>query len=146
MSVDRTHRMAALVLLVLAACGAAQAQQRSVWDAVFTAEQSSRGRVQYDAHCAICHGATLSGSDTAPELSGGLFLANWSELSAGDLFKRIRMTMPANDPGSLGDAVVVDVMAYLFLSNKFPPGGAELPRDVQSLQQIRISAAARVTR
>jgi len=142
MTVDRIHRIAAVVLLGLAASGAAQALQRSVWDGVFTAGQSIRGRVQYDAHCAICHGATLSGSDTAPELSGGLFVANWSELSAGDLFKRIRTTMPANDPGSLGDAAVADVMAYLFMMNKFPAGGAELPRDVQLLEQIRISAAA----
>jgi S-disulfanyl-L-cysteine oxidoreductase SoxD len=134
--------IAALVVLGLAAGGAAHAQQHSVWDGVFTAEQSSRGKVQYDAHCTVCHDATLGGSDSAPALSGALFVANWSGLSAGDLFKRIRTTMPANDPGSLGDAAVADLMAYVFMMNKFPAGSVELPRDVQILQQIGIAAAA----
>jgi mono/diheme cytochrome c family protein len=134
-------RIAALVVMGFAASSAAQAQQRSVWDGVFTAQQGGRGKLQYDAHCAVCHDATLGGSDSAPALSGGLFVANWSGLSAGDLFKRIRTSMPANDPGSLGDAVVADVMAYLFMMNKFPAGSVELPRDAQILQQIGITAA-----
>jgi S-disulfanyl-L-cysteine oxidoreductase SoxD len=142
MTMRRNDRMAALVLLGLVAGSGAQAQQRSVWDGVFTAEQSARGKVQYDAHCAVCHGATLNGTDTAPALSGSLFVANWSELSAGDLFKRVRTTMPANDPGSLGNAVVADLIAYLFLMNKFPAGSSELSSDTQTLQQIGITRAA----
>jgi S-disulfanyl-L-cysteine oxidoreductase SoxD len=136
------NRMVALIFVWLAAAGAAQAQQRSVWAGVFTVEQSARGKIQYDAHCAVCHGTTLSGTDTAPQLSGGLFVANWDGLSAGDLFNRVHTTMPANDPGSLSDAVVTDLIAYLFMMNKFPAGSTELPRDVQTLQQIAISVAA----
>jgi len=33
-----------------------------------------------------------------PPLSGAQFLANWNGLTVGDLFERIRKSMPANDP------------------------------------------------
>jgi mono/diheme cytochrome c family protein len=132
----------ALVLMALAPGNAAQAQHRSLRDGVFTAAQSNRGKAQYETHCAACHGAALEGSDTAPELSGSVFLGNWGGLSAAELFTRIRTTMPANEPGSLGDAAVADVMAYLFTVNKFPAGGTELPRDAQALQQIGIAGTS----
>jgi mono/diheme cytochrome c family protein len=137
-------RVAALIGLGLAAVGSAQGvPQSSVWQGVYTAQQSSRGKAQYDAHCVLCHGATLNGSDAGPELSGGTFVATWDGLSAGDLFTRIRTTMPANAPGSLSDPVVADIMAYLLMMNQFPAGGTELPKDAQALKQIGISRAAR---
>jgi S-disulfanyl-L-cysteine oxidoreductase SoxD len=141
----RLHtRISAVIGLGLAAVSSAQGgSQSSVWQGVFTVEQSSRGKAQYDAHCALCHGATLDGSDTVPVLSGGMFVANWDGLSAADLFARIRTTMPANDPGSLSDAVVADVMAYLFAMNRFPAGSTELPKEAQALKQIGISKSAR---
>ena len=143
-SMQLERRLVVLVLLSLAAIGAVRADpQSSVWQGVYTTEQSNRGKAQYDIHCAMCHGATLNGSDTAPELSGGNFVANWDGLSVEDLFTRIRTTMPANDPRSLSDKVVTDVVAYLFSVNQFPTGGMELPKDPQALKQIEITRSAR---
>jgi mono/diheme cytochrome c family protein len=135
--------MMTLVVLGLATAAAAQGgPPSSVWQGVYTGEQSNRGKAQYDTHCALCHGATLNGSDAAPELNGGTFLANWDGLSVGDLFTRIRTTMPANDPGSLSDSAVTDVTAYLLEVNQLPPGSTELPKDPRALKEIGITKAA----
>jgi S-disulfanyl-L-cysteine oxidoreductase SoxD len=137
-----TVTIAALLVLGFVASSVADTPQRSVLDGVFTAEQSTHGKAQYAARCALCHGATLSGTDSVPPLTGSLFLANWSGLSAGDLFQRIRTTMPANDPGSLDDATVIDLIAFVLSMNQFPAGSAKLPRDLRLLQQIGIITPA----
>jgi mono/diheme cytochrome c family protein len=113
---------------------------RSVWDGVFTEEQSKRGEGLYNQHCASCHGDTLTGGEMAPPLVGGEFLSNWNGLTVGDLFERIRITMPLSKPGKLSREVNSDITAYMFNANKFPPGQTELPRDTQMLKQIRIEA------
>lgn len=115
---------------------------RSVWNGVYTDAQSKRGKVEYDAVCAECHGPTLTGGDNVPDLSGDAFLANWDGLSAQDLFNRIRTTMPASKPGTLSDAVTVEVMAYMFQVNRFPAGDTELPKDPGILKEIAITKTA----
>jgi hypothetical protein len=82
----------------------------------------------------------LTGADEVPPLAGGQFLANWNGLSVGDLFERIRKTMPLNDPGKLTARQNADVLAYLFDFNMFPAGKAELPSQAEVLKQIRIEA------
>ena len=114
---------------------------RSIWDGVFTEEQSKRGEPLYNQHCASCHGDTLTGGEMAPPLVGGEFLSNWNGLTVGDLFERIRITMPLSKPGKLSREVNADITAYMFNANKFPTGQTELSRDTQILKQIRIDAA-----
>ena len=50
---------------------AQQAESRSVWDGVYTEEQARRGAALYGQECASCHGATLTGGESAPPLVGG---------------------------------------------------------------------------
>ena len=76
---------------------------------VFTADQAAQGKALFEAKCAMCHGAELSGAEMAPPLAGAVFLGNWAGQSVGDLFTRIHTTMPANDPGSLSNAEVAQV-------------------------------------
>ncbi len=80
------------------------------------------------------------GSDMTPPLVGGDFLSNWTDSSLGDLFERIRKTMPLNKPGTVPRDEIFDILAYILSANKFPVGDAELPRDPQLLKQIRIQA------
>src|SRR5207245_855868 len=94
-------------------------ESRSVWDGVYTEEQAERGHSVYHQQCELCHGDTLLGGDEVPPLSGAQFLANWNGLTVGDLFERIRKSMPANDPGRLTSQQNADVLAYLSASTCF---------------------------
>lgn len=113
---------------------------RSVWDGVYTSEQAKRGQELYVQHCATCHGETLEGVEMAPALAGGDFLDKWAGQTLGDLFERIRVTMPRDKPGKLSRDINADITAYMLNVNAFPAGQTELPRDTPSLKQIRIDA------
>jgi quinoprotein glucose dehydrogenase len=82
----------------------------------------------------------MTGEDEAPPLVGGEFMSNWNGLTVGDLFDRIRTTMPANHPGSLTRRQNADVLADILSANQFPPGNAELDNRSEVLKQIQISA------
>jgi mono/diheme cytochrome c family protein len=112
----------------------------SVWDGVYTEEQAGRGQALYGKECASCHGASLSGGETAPPLTGSGFMANWSGLSVGDLFERIRVSMPEGRPGTLSRQQNADILAYILSVNQFPAGKVELQKDTDRLKQIRFLA------
>jgi len=122
--------------------GALRAQEpapseRSVWDGVYTEEQAKRGEALYEKRCSACHGDKLAGRESAPPLTGGAFLSNWNGLSLGDLFERIRKTMPQTSPGKLTRQQNADVLAYVLSFNKFPAGKTELYRQAEMLREIR---------
>ncbi len=110
---------------------------RSVWDGVYTAEQAKRGEALYGEHCAACHGGTLLGAEAAPPLTGFDFGTNWSGLTLGDLYERIRTSMPAEDPGKVSAQQKVDIIAHMLRVGGFPASMTELPRDAQVLMQIK---------
>jgi mono/diheme cytochrome c family protein len=109
---------------------------RSVWEGVYTEEQAKRGETLYGKECASCHADTLQGGGGATPLTGGAFLSNWNGLTLGDLFERIRKTMPQGSIGKLTKQQDADVLAYVLSFNKFPAGKTELPRQVEFLKLI----------
>ena len=126
--------------------GALRAQEpprseRSVWDGVYTEEQAKRGEEVYEKQCSACHGDKLAGRESAPPLTGGAFFSNWNGLTLGDLFERIRKTMPQNAPGKLSRQQNADILAYMLSFNKFPPGKTELYRQTEMLKEIRFESA-----
>lgn len=52
-----------------------RAESRSVWDGVYTEEQAKRGETVYGKECSSCHGDLLTGGESAPALTGGVFQA-----------------------------------------------------------------------
>jgi len=82
----------------------------------------------------------LDGMDMAPGLTGSGFISNWNGLTVGDLFERIRLTMPQDDPGRLSRQQDADIVAYVLNVNKYPQGKAELPLESEMLKQIRFDA------
>jgi len=110
----------------------------SVWDGVYNEDQSKRGKALYAKECANCHGEELSGGEEAPPLAGEAFLSNWNGLTVGDLFDRIRKSMPLIKPGSLSRQQNADVLAFMLAVNHFPPGKTELSQQTEVLKQIRI--------
>jgi S-disulfanyl-L-cysteine oxidoreductase SoxD len=129
----------ALVLLLAAICICAQ-PSRSVWDGVYTTEQAKRGATLYANQCASCHGTALNGGESAPPLTGGEFFSNWNGLTVGDLFERIRVSMPADNPGKLTREQDADILAFMLSMNQFPEGKAELEHRTEVLKQIRFEA------
>ena len=120
---------------------APETSSRSVWDGVYTEEQAKRGETIYGKECAACHGAMLTGGESAPPLTGGAFMANWNGLTAGDLFDRIRKTMPQTSPGRLTRQQNADILAFMFSINKFPAGKTELYKQSEMLKEIRFESA-----
>ena len=115
----------------------AQPPTRSVWDGVYSDEQATRGKGLYAEQCASCHGSEMTGGEMAPPLAGGEFMAGWDGLTVGDLFERIRISMPQNAPGSLSGQQNADILSFVFSANKFPAGTTELPKEAGILKQIK---------
>ena len=113
---------------------------RSVWDGVYTEEQAKQGQGLYNEKCSSCHGDTLMGGESAPALAGGEFLSNWNGLTVGDLFERIRTTMPQNRPGSVARPANAQILAYMLSANQFPAGKTELSQQTEVLKEIKIDA------
>lgn len=126
--------------LVLAGAALAQDAGKSVWQGVFTAEQASRGEGIYSQRCGACHGAALNGTGEAPPLIGGEFVSHWDTMTVGDLYDRVRTTMPQNDPQSMTREEYADVLAFLLKTNGFPAGGQPLDRRSEVLATIGITA------
>jgi mono/diheme cytochrome c family protein len=123
----------------------AEAQQNSttaqtVWDGVYTADQSQRGEKVAAAACASCHGDKMVGSDVGPALLGEGFVSNWSGSTARDLFEKIQQTMPADGPGTLKPQQYADLLAYIFQINSFPAGSVEIAADPTALKLVTIKA------
>jgi cytochrome c len=116
------------------------AESRTVWDGVYTEDQAKRGEPIYRKECAACHGDMLTGGESAPPLTGGAFLANWNGLTMGDLFDRIRKTMPQNALGRLTRQQDADILAFMLSVNKFPAGKTELYRQLEMLKEIQFEA------
>ena len=141
-----TFKLAAVALLPMAAVLMlnasvhAQPPSKSIWDGIYTEEQATRGKDLYSQECASCHGGELTGGEMAPPLAGGEFLAGWDGLTVGDLFERIRISMPQNNPGSLSGQQNADILAYLLSMNQFPAGETELDRQTEALKQIQFDA------
>jgi mono/diheme cytochrome c family protein len=125
-------------------CGAVRASQAStaktVWDGVYTEEQAKRGDTVYRTNCATCHGTSLEGGEMAGGLVTPTFLSNWNGTDLGQLFDRIKKTMPDDKPGILTRAETADVLAFVLSSNKFPAGKTELPQQTEVLAQIKLVA------
>lgn len=134
----RTHvtmAAAAIALMLAATPGVAQqdAEERSVLEGVYTAEQASRGEDIYNQECALCHGPN--------EFANPGFIRSWNNRTVDNLFTLISSTMPQDGPGRLADDEYIAVISYFFKINGIPDGEEELPTDDEALQRIRIEQA-----
>lgn len=122
----------------LGAQAAAAPAARTVWDGVYTDAQAERGAAVYKSACSECHGADLAGDGFAPALTGSEFAGNWNELSVGDLFERIRISMPPTGPSTVTPAQKADIVAHMMKFNKYPAGTTELESKTDVLKLIKI--------
>ena len=98
-------------------------------DGIHTTEQAENGRAVYTRSCAICHRTDLQGNFESPPLAGPNFLNFWGDRTPQELVERIRVTMPPDRPGRLGDETYLDIAAYLLQANGAPAGDRALTAD-----------------
>ncbi len=123
----RLTATAALLHAIALATVAAQAPSRTVWDGAFTADQAERGKAQYSASCARCHGGSLEGG-MGRSLVGTTFLNKWREQSVAELLDYVSKNMPMGQTSTvtLSPPVYADIVAFLLRSNDLPAGSTEL--------------------
>jgi alcohol dehydrogenase (cytochrome c) len=115
--------------------------------APYTAAQAEAGRAAYQANCASCHAADLSGRNDASQLAGSLFMGSWGGRTTGDLVGFISGSMPPGNPGGLGEATYLNIAAFILDSNGARPGAQPLTTaakvDIRSIAtgQLRAQAA-----
>jgi mono/diheme cytochrome c family protein len=129
--------LAAIGVSVCVSASLADAPARSQWDGVYAAAQAHRGESLYAEYCVICHGQDLLGGEMAPPLIGGQFQSNWNQQTLGDLFERIRVSMPLNAPGTLSRQQSADILSFLLSKDGYPAGQSELPAQTESLQATK---------
>jgi S-disulfanyl-L-cysteine oxidoreductase SoxD len=120
---------------------AAQSASRSVKDGVYAKAQADAGKTAYTEQCQTCHGTMASTTpDMAPLLNDWVFQEKWKSKSVGDLFERIRTTMPQNKENTLSPQRTAEIVAYILNANQMPAGATPLPTELDALGQILLDA------
>ena len=95
------------------------------------------------AACAGARAAVTPVTAAAAPVAGsaqGEFTSNWNDLSLGDLFERMRISMPQNAPGSLSRQDNADILSYILNKGNYPAGKAELPTQTEVLNGVKFVA------
>ena len=116
-------------------------QQGAGGGGAYTQAQAEAGRTAYDVNCAGCHGPDLQGGSDAPALTGINFNNAWGSRPVNQLFTHIMQTMPPGSPGSLGEEMTLNVVAYLLQRMGGAPGNQALTRE--TTRTLGQSAATR---
>ena len=129
----------AVALLVAIVVAIPTAQQQPT--GAYTQRQADAGRTAYEVSCAGCHGPDLTGSSDAPALIGPNFTGAWGGRPINDLFRHVMETMPPQAPGSLGEEVTLNVIAYLIQRAGGAPGSQDLT--IKTAMTVNAAAASR---
>ena len=124
----KVRAVVAAAALTAAAVGVYAQEKKSVWDGVYSEEQATRGKDEYEYNCGNCHIHDLSGDSIkdVPALAGPDFMAKWSGKSLKELLDYIATNMPQDSRGTLGGKTYADITAYVLKVNTFPAGAEAL--------------------
>ncbi len=118
----------------------AAAAESSTWSGVYTEDQAKTGALTYAKACSECHLEDLAGDGFAPALKGPEFMNNWNALTVGDLFERIRVSMPPGNPSSVSSKEKAEIVAHILKNAGFPAGTTELASQTEMLKAIKFEA------
>lgn len=102
----------------------------TVLDGVFTAAQAEAGEATFLRRCAGCHAPGFFQAET--------FVKAWAGRPVRSLYRRIRQTMPEDNPGGLKPREYASVIAWILDLNAYPAGERELPSDEEELRRILV--------
>jgi S-disulfanyl-L-cysteine oxidoreductase SoxD len=112
----------------------------STWSGIYTEDQAKSGATAYAKHCSECHLEDMAGDGFAPPLRGPEFMNNWNSLTVGDLFERIRISMPPDNPNAVSGEEKARIVAHILQSAGFPAGKTELASSTEQLKSIKFEA------
>ena len=115
-------------------------QGTTTWSGVYTEAQAKSGAQMYVKNCSECHLEDMAGDGFAPPLKGPEFMNNWNSLSVGDLFERIRVSMPPSNPTSVSAKEKAEIVAHILKNAGFPAGKTELGSTTDALKGIKFEA------
>jgi alcohol dehydrogenase (cytochrome c) len=131
---------AAVLAFGIVTFAAGQQPQNAVGS--YTAVQANAGSEAFQAKCASCHGADLRGGE-GPALAGDNFMKVWRTRTTNDLFAVTHNTMPLDNPGTLGDEAVSNIVAFILRANGAPAGTqAFTPSATVTIGAVTAEAAA----
>ena len=113
----------------------AQENGKTVADGVYSEAQATRGAASYDTSCSGCHRPDLGGAN-GPALRGERFARIFAGKDLKTLYTKIATTMPRGAAASLGDAIYLDIVAYVLRENGFPAADGELTAEALSGVQV----------
>jgi mono/diheme cytochrome c family protein len=101
----------------------------------YSADQAQQGKAIFGDRCVSCHGDDMTGGvGGGPPLTGDYFFGLWGEQSLSSVYSFIKSTMPEDNPGSLSNTQVTQVLAYILQFNGFPAGNAEMAVGADEVQ------------
>ncbi len=112
----------------------ASAQNKSVWDGVYTEQQAARGAGSFTTQCARCH-STEPNEDRKP-LAGKAFWESFRESTVDRLLDYVSRNMPNGAGGTLEPSTYADLVAFILSKNALPAGAAELTKESANGVQI----------
>ena len=112
----------------------AEAQNKSVWDGVYTQQQAARGSASFTSNCARCHSADPN-EDRRP-LAGKAFWQSFRESTVDRLLDYVSRNMPNGAGGTLEASTYADLVAFILSRNDLPSGAAELTKESAKGVQI----------
>jgi quinoprotein glucose dehydrogenase len=98
--------------------GKAAPDNAAMTPATYSRSEAERGEKVFDEKCSRCHGVNTWG----PSLQSDAFWETWNQKSARSLYSTIIGAMPPDQPGSLSERTVLDIVSYLFQVNGLPAG------------------------
>ena len=121
---------AAFIVLAAGALGALVAGRTAHADEpeLYSIAQAKLGAATYTDKCLKCHTA----EGMAPVLKGDSFWPEWDGKPARALYSRILSTMPADDPGSIPEKDVINLVAYIMEMNGLQGG----TKDIQTPEEL----------
>ena len=128
---------AAVLVAIVVAIPTAQQQPAGA----YTQRQAEAGRTAYDVSCAGCHAPDLTGGSDAPALIGPNFTGAWGGRPINELFRHVMETMPPQAPGSLGEEMTLNVLAYIIQRSGGAAGAQDLT--IKTATTVNAAAAAR---
>jgi cytochrome c len=115
--------------------------------------QADRGKALYAQDCSKCHMENLKGNcpaenlsstsyvcgaeGSAPPLVGPSFMQRF--YSVGDLYSRVKWTMPSDQGNTLSSADNLNIVAFLLQANGISAGKEDLKNDVNAMKSMVLS-------